>query len=122
MAVDAFEKGGWGSRILPSVVFVRWPVVCDGFREGRFGIVDDMKTAGLLIIDDLGAESDQYKSKVHVDQLCQVMSRREFAFSIISTNIDPDKWVEMFDVRVHDRFNRNSVLPNLDGIPSFQTV
>jgi hypothetical protein len=43
-----------------------------------------------LIIDDLGAGHDP--SGVGTDKLCQVLSRREEMWTLITTNIMPVAW------------------------------
>jgi DNA replication protein DnaC len=102
----------------PTVMFVSWPSVADGFKEGEFGILKDLLETDLLIIDDLGAESD--KSQIACDKLCQVLSHRsEKHWTVITTNIGPEMWPAKFDQRVADRLIRDSVFIELNGVPSY---
>jgi DNA replication protein DnaC len=114
-AWNAFEGGKWGLRV-PTVLFLRWPEVCDGMKQGSYGVIDDAANAGLLVVDDVGAEHDP--SRNATDKLCQILSRREKRFTVITTNIGPDAWGQRFDLRVADRLLRNSVVLNLD-VPSY---
>ena len=85
-AMKAFEDGGGKTwKRLPSVVYLKWPEVVDSFRDNLNGSMDDMINAGLLILDDVGAEYDPTQSATN--KLCQVLSRREKEFTIITTNI-----------------------------------
>ena len=113
-------KGKTWKKNLPSLVSLRWPEVVDGFRENSNGVMDDMLSAGLLILDDVGAEYDPTQNATN--KLCQVLSRREKDFSIITTNIKPEHWPDKFDARICDRFLRNSEVVDLFGVPSYAFV
>lgn len=111
----------WALKMRPydlvGVSFHRWPEICDGFKRGEYGVVNDMLTDSLLIIDDLGAEHDP--SKVGMDKMCQILSRRERKCTMITTNIQPVAWRERFDARVEDRLFRKSVIVDLFGVESY---
>lgn len=102
---------------LVGVSFHHWPEICDGFKRGEYGVVSDMISDSLLVIDDLGAEHDP--SKVGMDKMCQILSRRERKFTMITTNVSPTVWRERFDARVEDRLFRNSVIVDLFGVESY---
>lgn len=116
-AHSSFETGAWGLDAVPGSLELNWPEVVDGFKEGHYWIVDDCLTVELLTIDDLGAENDP--SKNAADKLCQILSRREQLFTIITTNIAPVNWEERFDARIADRLLRNSALVDLFNVPSY---
>lgn len=120
-AMKAFEDGldkTW--KKLPSIVYLNWPEVVDAFRDNLNGTMDDMLSAGLLILDDVGAEYDPTKNATN--RLCQILSRREKEFTVITTNINPVSWPESFDARICDRFLRNSEVVDLFGVPSYAFV
>ena len=94
-----------------------WPKLLDHFKNGGWDVLDDLFAATVLIIDDLGAEHDP--SGIGVDKLCQVLSRREEMWTLITTNISPAKWSEKFDKRVASRLFRNSTLVDLSTVPDF---
>ena len=122
-AMKAREHGNgatWPMDKVPSATFVRWPEVVDGFKNGEFGVVDDMMSVDLLVIDDVGAEHDP--SKNATNKLCQVLTRREKKFTVITTNIPPENWPDMLDTRVADRLLRNSEIVNLFGLDSYAMV
>jgi DNA replication protein DnaC len=90
--------------------------------EGRTPMADVLEesmTADLLFLDDVGAESDKFKTGETVDAICQLLSRREGRWTVISLNYGPDKWVSRFDPRVSDRLWRQTELLDLTGAPSW---
>ena len=109
------EAGGWEISI-PSVLYVNWPEVVDGFKEGLYGVVQDCFESSLLIIDDIGAEHDP--SKNAADKVCQILSKREHKFNVITTNVHQTSWSNKFDMRIADRLLRNSVVVDLSDIES----
>lgn len=100
-----------------STAFYKWPEVADGFKNGEFGILDDLFTIDVVILDDIGAEHDP--SSMATEKLCQVLSRRERMHTLITTNIVPENWADKFDARVADRLIRNSVIVDLSGADSY---
>ena len=112
----AYEKGHWGSTV-PGSHWLSWPEVTDGFKNGCYSVTESAIETSLLVLDDVGAEHDP--SRNAADKLCQILSRREFRFTVITTNIVPTAWSQRFDVRITDRLMRNSVLVDLSGITSY---
>ncbi len=118
-AVPAFETMRWGNSKLPSASFIAWPAAADAFAEKQFGLMQDAFETDLVILDDVGAETDQYKSGICKDKLCQILSRRERKFTVITTNISPANWETQLDGRINDRLLRNSVVVDISSVPSF---
>ena len=79
----------------------------------------DACRADFLVIDDIGAESDRYKSGEAIDKLCQILSRREGMFTVVTTNVEPSNWSALLDARVADRLLRKSVVVDMFEVPSF---
>lgn len=99
---------------------VSWPEACDGFKEGEYGIVRDLMETDFALIDDIGAEHDP--SRNGVDKLCQIFSRRENKWTLVTTNIEPAAWGQKFDARIEDRLLRRSTIVDMFNVPSFATV
>jgi len=123
----AFEMGGWGKvGRVPSSTFTRWPEFVDDLRTwqrsgtGRHLGFDEMVVSDLLTIDDIGADDDPWKGGS--DKLCQLLTRREKEFTVVTTNIEPAHWPEKFDIRIADRLMRNSEVVNLFGLESYAFV
>ena len=116
---NAHEKGGWKSNS-PDSLYLSWPETTDHLKAGDYYIIDEAIRSSLLVLDDLGAEHDP--SRNAADKLCQILSRRERKFTIVTTNIIPEAWAERFDVRIADRFLRNSVVVDLLTVPSYALI
>jgi DNA replication protein DnaC len=97
--------------------FWAWPELLDAFKNGNWDIVRELNECALLILDELGGGHDP--SGVGTDKLCQVLSRRENKWTIVTTNSIPESWEEKFDRRVASRFFRNSIIVDLTGVPDF---
>lgn len=105
---------------IPDTHFISWPRISDSFYKGEFGIVDDMLETDLLFLDDLGAERDP--KLLAQDKLCQVLSKRERKHTVVTTNIQPQHWIERWEERIADRLLRNSVVIDLTEVPSFAVM
>lgn len=118
VAFHAMESRYWPNP--PSCLFASWSTITDGFKLGEYGFIEDANNADLLIIDDLGSEHDP--STNAADKLCQILSKRERKFNLITTNIQSSAWPKRFDARIADRLLRNSVVIDLNGVKSFAVV
>jgi hypothetical protein len=114
-AFSAWEQGRWDR--VPDALYAHWPAVCDDCKNGLFGALEDLGRATLLIVDDAGAEHDP--SKMAAAKLCQLLTRRERLWTLLTTNIQPAAWEERFDARVADRLLRHSMLCDLTPVPSY---
>lgn len=104
----------------PSVAYALWPDIVDGFKKDQWDVVDDIQKAALLILDDIGAEHDP--SKIGVEKLYILLSRREFKWNIITTNVAPSAWPEKFERRISSRLFRNAEHVDLSQVPDYSTT
>lgn len=104
----------------PSVAYALWPDIVDGFKRNEWEIVDDMQKSAMLILDDIGAEHDP--SKIGVEKLYILLSRREFKWNIITTNMQPFAWEEKFERRISSRLYRNAEHIDLSKVPDYSTT
>lgn len=74
----------------------------------------------VLLLDDVGAEPDQYRSGEPIERLRNLLGERESRFTMITTNIPPAMWTARWDARVNDRLLRNSRIIALN-MESYQT-
>ncbi len=107
VAYEAWLKSwkGHGSG-LPRVVAVHWAQVASPEAVDRREWDDwlrDVEEASMVILDDVGTETDAYKSGIPRERLCHVLNRCENKFTWINTNISPDQWANKWDARVEDR-------------------
>lgn len=98
-------------------IFANWPEVVDGFKQGRWRVIEDFVSCFFLVLDDIGAEHDP--SKIGVEKLYQILNRRENMFTVISTNNLPEEWEDRFERRVSSRMFRNSTHIDLSAVPDY---
>ena len=108
-----------GARLSNSAI-VHWPSVVNGFHNGEFGATDDILNASLAVIDDIGAEHDP--SGYGREQLYLVLSRREFRWNIITTNLPPGAWHDRLERRIASRLFRNADHIDLSSVPDYSTA
>ena len=95
---------------------VNWPRRVDEMKAGDWS-VDGLEEADLLILDDVGAEHDP--SKVGLEKLYLILERREWRWTIVTTNEAPQFWEEKFERRIADRLMRNCEHVDLSDLPSY---
>ena len=115
--VDTVGRGRAVELAPLSLIFWHWPALLDTLKNGGWDLVEDCFTTPLLVIDELGGGHDP--SGVGVDKLCQILTRRENKWTLITTNIAPQAWRTEFDNRVASRFFRNSTLIDLSDVPDY---
>jgi DNA replication protein DnaC len=111
----AAERNHWTWP--PIIQWTNWPQLIRPVVEGQTSMADalqDSMQADILFLDDIGAESDKYKSAENVDALCQLLSKREKKWTLITTNFRTEQWDQQFDARVADRLMRNSIVCDLE--------
>lgn len=101
------------------VVLWSWPELLDHFKSGNWDSIDTMFDTTVLIIDELGGGHDP--TTVGVDKLCQVLSRREKRWTLITTNITPEHWQDKFDRRIASRLNAAQWI-DLSGVPDYRLI
>lgn len=116
-AMTVYHKAGGRLGRVPSVTVIRWPEACAQFGQKNYGVMDDAFDADLCCLDEAGGESDAWKE--NADRFCQILSRREGKFTVITTNVQPHNWAKSFDVRISDRLFRNSVIVDITAVPSY---
>lgn len=75
---------------------------------------EDVCSADVVFIDDIGAEEDRFRAGAPTRVLGDLLGALEKRFTFITTNIAPDGWEKRWDGRVEDRLlRRNSVVCDL---------
>ncbi len=116
----ADQLGMQGNMMVPSVSFVSWPEVVDGFKRDEWQILEDLQAATMLLIDDIGAEHDP--SRIGVEKMYCLLNRREFHWNFFSTNVSPGQWAEKFEKRIASRLFRNAVHIDMSKVTDFDTI
>lgn len=77
----------------------------DEHSEKDFGerLENFIKPATLVVIDDIGAESDRYKSGVGRNRLLRVLEVCDKKWLFATTNLNPDQYEKRYDERVSSR-------------------
>lgn len=101
-------------------LFWYWPELLDSLKNGQWDVLQDMIETPVLIIDELGGGHDT--SRIGVEKLCQVLTRREQVWTLVTTNVAPAAWEETFDKRVESRFYRHSTIVDLTDVPDFNSL
>lgn len=93
------------ARFIPSTICTHWPSLCDRMQAKEdtahsFSFAED---AGLLILDDIGAE---HQTAAMISKLVRLMESRLRKWTILTTNLDPNAWRER-DARISSRIVRD---------------
>lgn len=99
-------------------IFWHWPGLLDTLKSGNWDVVDDMFKIPVLILDEMAGGHDP--SQVGTDKLCQVLSKRENKWTLVTTNVTPDEWESKFDKRIASRLFRDSEIVDLSMAPDFK--
>ncbi len=113
-----------GVTEIPSVQFVDWGNIAlrERMEERDFLIwLAEADRDSMLVIDDIGTETDPFKTGVPIQRLCDVLNRRAGKFTLITTNVPAELWSEKWDARVSDRLLRGSTVLSLN-LQSFITT
>lgn len=89
-----------------TVVKVRWSEFAKSVGDGNEAMREDVELADVAFLDDVGSESDQYRSGEPSELLGDVLSALANKFVFITTNFPPDAWRQRWDGRVEDRLLR----------------
>lgn len=86
--------------------FIRGQVEDDNREQ-----MEDLISADVIFIDDLGSEEDRFKSGAPTRILGDVLGKIENKFIFITSNISPENggWLKRWDGRVQDRLLRSGM-------------
>lgn len=90
-------------------------------REEHFDDAQsEIQSADIVLLDDVGSESDKFKSQSNVSRLRRVLATCEHKWTMVNANFQRELWPSKFDVRVADRLGSMAYL-DLTGVPSYRT-
>lgn len=119
VAVTNWQRGRWAAHSVPSAAFVEWPELAEAEPSHNSSSWQEAATADLLVLDDVGAEADRFKSGLPVANLARMLNARERRWTCITANFPPSTWAERFDKRVADRLHRGAILQEIKHAPSY---
>ena len=92
------------SASMPVVYMRDWATLMALNDEDQFAAATaDIADATLVVIDDIGAETDRYKTGLPADRLRRVLEACRNKWLLLTTNVSRPDWVAVFDARVEDR-------------------
>jgi DNA replication protein DnaC len=103
-----------GEYRLSDSMFLHWPATVNRLKEGEYWIIEEAMSV------DVGAEHDPSKSGC--EKLYLLLERREFMWTVITTNAIPEAWEEKFERRISSRLIRNSELINVENVPDYNSL
>lgn len=106
-----------GVRLATSA-FYNWPSIVDRLKSGEWELLEEMKDLNLLVLDDIGAEHDP--SKMGAEKLYLILERREFKWTVLTTNVGQLDWEYKFEKRIASRLFRNFRHVAVDEVPDFK--
>lgn len=120
--MEVWRKGYWGTAkndAPASVEFVEWSAVSDIDQRDYPLLWEELVEPSILLLDDIGAEVDKFKSGAACKNLASLLSHRVGKYTATSTNILPAQWTAQWDKRVADRLARNSTVVCLSHSTSY---
>lgn len=106
---EAWAEGGWPRPA--TATFHRWSELLDSRGE----VFEDACRSDFAVIDDIGAEVDQFRAGALTEKLATLLEHRRNKFSIITTNIPRAQWASRWDKRVDSRLHHRAVIVALNG-------
>lgn len=115
---------------LPRADFIHWPTVIKRLKPPYEEVwrIDDVENSSLLVVDDIGAEyvpTDKDgvpTSGFSNEKLYLLLERREWRWTILTTNVTPQQWEDRFERRISSRFLRNCECIDLEGVPDYKSI
>ena len=103
--IEAWSNGWILGDHLPNAEFVTWPIACEAPRDEWKEWLQGIRCARVVLFDDVGSESDRFRSGEPAERLREALEATERKWVIITTNIKPCNWAARFDQRVADRLH-----------------
>lgn len=118
--IDAYRRGWLQNSSVYAPAFIRWETVAD-MDDGDFAAILDrlIMPARAVILDDVGAETDRFKSGVPLVRFKAVLDACSHKWLLITTNIPKRNWQKTFETRTADRLMSARFL-GLFEVPSYR--
>lgn len=115
-ACEAFDSRRGDT--IPAVGLMEWSRAVRLPEPEWAGRISEAAASSITVIDDLGAEVDEFKSGLPIARACEILNGLDGRFSLITTNVPPEQWADRWDARVSDRLLRDANVMVL-SVPSF---
>lgn len=120
-ALDAYLAGFWGGRGKICIAAeADWPRLAEIRDERDYqDAVRDVTEADVVLLDDLGAETDTFKAGIPTSRLRRLLSDLEGKAVLITTNVPKAEWEKKWDARVASRLSAAKIFDGME-IPDFR--
>ena len=118
LAVTGWQCGWWSNKV-PSCGFYHWSCLSSVKHEDRDGLWRDAIESDFAVLDDVGSETDRFKSGEPIENLRLMLGARDGKSTLITTNIPESQWAAKWGGRVEDRLYRRSEIVTLANVPSY---
>lgn len=111
----------WRKSPLPSAAILNWSKFCRDMERQETGPwrLDEVLAADVIILDDVGAESDRFRSGGHKAELRDFLEECRNKWLMVSTNVPRKEWPEAFGQRVASRLDAARSV-DTTGIPDYR--
>lgn len=117
-SIDLWYHKKWDHP--PNAAFIDWASLCEKKNEDAFeDALNEINGSDIVILDDVGSESDRFKSGESTSRLRRALSRCEYKWLYVNANFAKPQWESKFDVRVADRLEAAHYM-DMTGVPSFR--
>lgn len=120
-AIDLWRAGKWHK--VPRISKWDWPRIVEDengeiWEEALNGI-NGIASSDIVVLDDVGAEVDRFKSELNKGRLRSALNACEKKWLLMNTNIDKSEWSAQFGMRGADRLRASHYL-DMTGVPSYR--
>ena len=117
-SIDLWREKHWPRP--PKAVLVDWARLCERDKPESFDdALYDIANADVVVLDDVGSESDRFKSQQNVSRLRRALEVCEHKWLMVNANFRKVEWPEKLDARVADRMEAMHYL-DMTGVPSYR--
>lgn len=123
-AIDAWHSGNWRKPNPARAESFIWSDLAGMKPEDRNDRTSwpEATQKDAVLLDDVGSESDSYKSGVSTENLRIVLELRAGLWTIVTTNIGPEHWEDVWDARVASRLYENAIHVELRTAPDWRRL
>lgn len=122
-SLDAYNAGLWGDRGRTcTTAQADWPRLVEITDDADYeDAARDLREADVVLLDDVGAETDRFKSGAPASRLRRLLSDLEHKWVLITTNLLPTQFMGRWDARVASRLSAAHVF-NASNIPDYRAI
>lgn len=119
-AVDLWFEGLWscGGRV-PESCMVDSAAMATMEDKAFDAYLSEITQCQLVVLDDLGAETDRFRSGTPASRLRMLLEKAKNKWLIATTNTPKNDWPNVFDARVASRLSAARVITT-QGIPDYR--